>query len=47
MSAWLIALVGCIYAFIAVDSARAGHTALAITFAGYSFSNIGLWMAAR
>jgi hypothetical protein len=47
MSAWLIALVGFIYAYIAADSIRIGHTSLAIVFAGYAFSNIGLWMAAR
>jgi hypothetical protein len=47
MNAWLIALVGIIYAVIAVDSYRLGNTSLAIVFAGYAFSNVGLWMAAR
>lgn len=47
MSGWLIVLVGAIYAYIAAESVSKGDTALAIVFAGYAFSNIGLWMAAR
>jgi hypothetical protein len=47
MSAWLIAAVGVVYAVIALEQWAKGHTALGITFAGYAFSNIGLYLAAR
>ncbi len=47
MAAWLIVLVGVIYAYIAAESVSKGDTSLAIIFAGYAFSNVGLWMAAR
>lgn len=45
MSGWLIVLVGLIYAYIAVESFVCGKPAIGIVFAGYAFSNIGLWMA--
>lgn len=45
LSKWLIAIVGLIYASIAVDSYWRGNLAMAIVFLGYSFSNIGLWLA--
>ncbi|MGA0207374.1 MAG: hypothetical protein ACO3LT_06250 [Ilumatobacteraceae bacterium] len=47
MSAWLIVVTGVIYAVVAADLALSGKTAMAITYVGYSFANIGLWMAAR
>jgi hypothetical protein len=47
MSAPLIAICGVIYLFVAVDLAWHGKTGLAIAYAGYAFSNIGLFMAAR
>jgi hypothetical protein len=47
MSAPLIALCGVIYLFVAVDLAWQGNTGLAIAYAGYAFSNVGLYMAAR
>lgn len=48
MSAWLIAGVGVVYAYIALEQViRHGNISLGITFAGYAFSNIGLWMAAK
>tara|TARA_R110000822_G_scaffold263048_6_gene387394 strand:- start:807 stop:950 length:144 start_codon:yes stop_codon:yes gene_type:complete len=47
MSGWLIIVTGLIYAVCAIDLGLKGNTALAIAFAGYSFSNIGLWMAAK
>lgn len=47
MSAPLIALVGVIYLYIAAESFLRGNSSLAIVFAGYAFSNVGLWMAAR
>lgn len=47
MGPWLIIVVGLIYAYIAAESVSKGDTSLAIIFAGYAFSNVGLWMAAR
>lgn len=47
MAAWLIALTGIIYAYVAADLAWQGKTGLAIAYAGYAFSNVGLYLAAR
>lgn len=47
MSAWLIALVGVIYASIGVMQALKGNTSMAVVFAGYAFSNIGLYLLAK
>lgn len=47
MAAWLIALTGVIYAYVAADLAWQGKTGLAIAYAGYAFSNVGLYLAAR
>ena len=44
MSGWLIAFVGLIYCGVAVDQYRKGDYGLAIAYAGYAFSNIGLYM---
>ncbi len=40
-------LVGVIYAYVAVDQYLSGNSGMAIAYAGYSFSNIGLWMLAK
>jgi hypothetical protein len=47
MSGWLIILVGVIYAYVAAEQAWHGNTSSAIVFAGYSFSNVGLWLALK
>ena len=47
MSPILIAITGVIYAYVSCDLAYHGKTALAIAYAGYAFSNIGLYLAAR
>lgn len=47
MSGPLIIAVGVVYAAIAAMQLRRGDYALAITFAGYAFSNIGLYLAAK
>lgn len=47
MSGPLIILVGVLYAYIAAASWMKGDNAMGIVFAGYAFSNVGLWMAAR
>lgn len=47
MSANLIVVTGLIYAYVSWEQWSRGNTALALTYAGYSFSNIGLYLAAR
>ena len=47
MSAPLIAICGVIYLFVALDLAARGKYGLAIAYAGYAFSNVGLYLAAR
>jgi hypothetical protein len=47
MSAWLIILTGAIYAYVALEQGMKGNTGMAMAYAGYAFSNIGLWMLAR
>ena len=47
MAAWLIALIGVVYAVVAFDLIRTGNLGLGIAFVGYSIGNIGLWIAAK
>jgi hypothetical protein len=47
MSAGLIALVGFIYFAIAVEQMVKDNLPMAIVFAGYGFSNIGLFILAK
>jgi len=47
MSGWLIVVVGVIYAGIAVDSLLKGNTPQAVVFAGYAFSNAGLYIMSK
>ena len=47
MSAWLIAVTGLIYAYVAGEQAVRGSNLLAIVYAGYAFSNIGLYFLTR
>lgn len=47
MSAWLIAFVGVIYGWIAVENFFKGNLALCVVFAGYAFSNVGLYLLAN
>jgi hypothetical protein len=46
MTPWLIALTGLIYAYVAVDQFIRGNSGMGIAYAGYAFSNIGLWRLA-
>ena len=46
MSSWLIALVGGIYVWIAGEQLFKGNIGLAITYFGYAFGNVGLYMIA-
>jgi len=47
VSAWLIAATGCAYAWVAIEQATKGNPHMAVVYAGYAFSNIGLWLMAR
>lgn len=47
MSGWLIALCGVIYAGVAIDQGLKGNWPMCITYSGYAFSNIGLYVLAR
>lgn len=47
MSVWLIVLTGLIYAYISIEQGLKGNTAMAVVYAGYAFSNIGLGMAVK
>ena len=47
MSANLIALVGLIYAVIDANLYLSGKPGLALAFAGYAVSNVGLYLEAR
>jgi len=46
MSAWLIIVTGCIYAYIAGEQLVKGNVYMAIVYSGYAFSNVGLYMLA-
>lgn len=47
MSANLIILTGVIYAYVAGEQLARGNTGMAIAYAGYAFSNLGLFLLAR
>ena len=47
MSGWLIILVTVIYAGIAVEQLFKGNIPMGVVYAGYSFSNLGLWVLAK
>jgi hypothetical protein len=46
MSSWLIIVTGLIYAYIAIEQGFKGNPAMAVVYAGYSFSNVGLYLLA-
>jgi hypothetical protein len=46
MTPWLIAVTGIIYAYVSVDQFMRGNSGMGIAYAGYAFSNIGLWRLA-
>lgn len=46
MSAWLILLTGVIYAYVAIEQGVKGNMGMLIAYAGYAFSNIGLYLLA-
>jgi len=47
MSAWLIAFTGAIYLYVALEQGYKGNTGMLITYIGYSFANVGLYMLAN
>lgn len=47
MSAWLIAFTGLIYAWVAAEQFWRENPAMGITYMGYAFANIGLFMLAK
>lgn len=47
MSGALIIITGLIYVGVAVDLAWRGNWPLSIAYAGYSFANIGLYLAVK
>ena len=47
MAAPLIACIGVVYEWVAVDLLRNGNLGLGIAFVGYALGNVGLYLAAR
>ena len=47
MSAWLIIVTGAIYAYIAGEQLWKDNPQMAIVYAGYAFSNVGLYLLAK
>lgn len=46
MSGWLIALTGCVYAYVALEQFMKGNIGLGLAYTGYAFANIGLFILA-
>jgi hypothetical protein len=46
MSGPLIILTGLIYAYVSLEQGVKGNLGLCVAYAGYAFSNIGLWVLA-
>ena len=46
MSAWLIAFTGFCYLYVAAEQGYKGNTGMLITYIGYSFANVGLYLLA-
>lgn len=47
MSSWLIAVIGVVYALVAVDLWLKGDIGHSIAFVGYALGNVGLYMAVQ
>jgi hypothetical protein len=47
MSSWLIAVIGVVYAAVAVDQFMKGGVGQGIMFMGYAIGNIGLVIVAK
>ena len=46
MSGWLIALTGLAYAYVAIEQGLKGNVPMCVVYAGYAFSNVGLYVLA-
>jgi len=46
MSSWLIIVTGLIYGYISVEQGAKGNWAMSMVYAGYAFSNVGLYILA-
>ena len=46
MSSWLILFTGCIYAYICFEQGIKGNIGMSMAYAGYAFSNVGLYLLA-
>ena len=47
MSGPLIIITGLIYAYIAAEQLYRGNPSMAVVYAGYAFSNVGLYLMAK
>lgn len=47
MSSFLIAVTGVIYAYVAAEQLWRGNHGMCLTYLGYAFANIGLYLMAR
>lgn len=47
MSALLIALTGLVYLYVAIEQGYKGNFGMLITYIGYAFANIGLYLLAN
>jgi hypothetical protein len=47
MSGGLIILTGLAYLYVSVDQWLKGNTGMAMAYAGYAFSNMGLYLLAK
>lgn len=47
MSPWLILFTGCVYAYVSGEQFVRGNTGMGIAYAGYAFSNVGLYLLAK
>lgn len=47
MSSWLIIAIGFVYLYISIEQLYRGNTGMAITYFGYAFGNVGLYMLAK
>jgi hypothetical protein len=44
MNAWLIAIIGIVYLFVAVQFIMKGQVGLGVSFLGYALGNVGMVM---
>jgi hypothetical protein len=47
LSGWLVAATGIAYAWVSIEQGTKGNISLCIVYAGYAFSNVGLWLALK